>query len=92
MPNRFKYTVEIEIDRDMIPGFGHDPESWANFITRALDDTIMQNKHYNPSVEIVRAQISNGKDSHFYDFVHLNDEKLRDFDRDNLPWSEGESK
>src|SRR5688572_6905830 len=43
--NRIKVTVEVDLD--MLPGFGYDPDSWVNYIQSLLNQTV---PHYHPKV------------------------------------------
>lgn len=36
MPQRFKFTIEIEVDRDDFPGFGFTAQSWENEFKQRL--------------------------------------------------------
>jgi len=45
-------SLTFSTDMDMIPGWGHEIEDWTNLVNRAL----MQQSHYNPSVEIHSAE------------------------------------
>lgn len=44
---RFKFQITLEVDRDQVPGFGYDPQSWAEWIDYTLKETI---PHYNPTL------------------------------------------
>lgn len=53
MMKRAKFAIEFEIDLDGVPGFGHHPQDWADYVARQL----LTNSHYNPSLKIDGAQI-----------------------------------
>ena len=54
----FKITVELTVDRDIIPGMGHTAQSWLQY---AFADFLRQ-QHYHTSIQEVKAEcIRNGK-------------------------------
>lgn len=55
MQSKFKITLVVEVDRDMVPGFGHEPEHWRDYMLR----DIMRQKHYNPRLLAYSAQTMN---------------------------------
>ena len=60
MAKRVKFTIEWEVDLDMMAGFGNQPESWAEYLVAPSGDLLRQT-HYNPSVKIVKTEVTNRK-------------------------------
>jgi len=48
MPKRFKFVIEFEVDKDMVPGFGYEVQHWIDFTTREF----MRQGHYHPKIVI----------------------------------------
>lgn len=46
---QYKISLEFTVDRDSVPGWGHQSEDWVKYVTDRLAGS---NNHYNPSVEI----------------------------------------
>ena len=36
MSSRVKIELTFEADLDMVPGWGHEPEDWVNYVTQNL--------------------------------------------------------
>jgi hypothetical protein len=67
--NRVKFTMEFEVDLDMVPGFGHQPDDWKKFIVNTLAQQV---PHYNPTIKMVAAELK-CMDGKVASFRYLND-------------------
>ena len=47
-----RVTIEVQVDRDLLPGWGYDPQDYVALIRRQLAESI---PHYNPEVRLVEA-------------------------------------
>lgn len=57
MFQRYRFLALLEADRDFVPGWGHQPEDWANL----LSDPFIRQDHYNTTVNILATQIGDKK-------------------------------
>lgn len=48
MKTRARITMTLEVDLDMVPGFGDDPVDFTNLVKNALSGI----KHYNPELTV----------------------------------------
>jgi len=46
---RFEITIKYTVDRDAIPGWGHQPENWIDLATHAVSIQT----HYHPEIEVM---------------------------------------
>ena len=46
---RERVTINITVDLDPVPGWGHSAESWVEWLTATLNSMV---GHYNPVVEL----------------------------------------
>ena len=53
MKKRVSISLTFSADLDMVPGWGHQPEDWANMIKSDL----CRNSHYDTEVDIHSVQV-----------------------------------
>lgn len=46
---RYRFTIEFEADRDMVPGWGHQVEDWVELATYQFK----KQSHYNTAFRVV---------------------------------------
>ena len=49
---RTKITLTFEVDLDMVPGWGRDPDDWVAYLERHA----MLQKHYNPTFTVLSVE------------------------------------
>ena len=45
-----RITLRVEVDMDPLPGWGHEPQDWVDYLLSTLERAA---PHYHPMVEVV---------------------------------------
>lgn len=48
-----RVVIQVEVNTDPVPGWGHDPEDFVIYIQKYLTDTI---PHYKPTAKLVPSE------------------------------------